>query len=89
MTYNHEMTNIEAIEELKKVDTLDMPLRLCKAHYMAINSLKKERTGHWIDDENGNPHCSVCGGMSYRYDFCPCCGARMFKSTEQVREENK
>ena len=35
------MTNKEAIEELKKVDTLDMPARLCKAHYMAIEALKR------------------------------------------------
>lgn len=34
------MTNKEAIEELKKVDTLDMPARLCEAHYMAIKALE-------------------------------------------------
>ena len=34
------MTREEAIEELKKVDTLDMPARLCKAYWMAINSLE-------------------------------------------------
>ena len=36
------MTNKEAIEELKKVDTLDMPARLCEAHYMAIKALEQE-----------------------------------------------
>ena len=36
------MTPKEAIAELKKVDTLDMPARLCEAHYMAIDALKKE-----------------------------------------------
>lgn len=36
------MTNKEAIEELKKVDTLDMPARLCEAHYMSIKALKQE-----------------------------------------------
>ena len=34
------MTREEAIRELNKVDTLDMPTRLCEAHYMAINSLE-------------------------------------------------
>ena len=34
------MTNKEAIEELKKVDTLDMPARLCEAHYMSIKALE-------------------------------------------------
>lgn len=34
------MTNEEAIEELKKVDTLDMPVRLCEAHYMSIKALE-------------------------------------------------
>ena len=36
------MTNKEALEELKKVDTLDMPARLCEAHYMAIKALEQE-----------------------------------------------
>lgn len=39
------MTNKEAIEELKKVDTLDMPARLCEAHYMAIKALEQTK---WI-----------------------------------------
>ena len=34
------MTNEEAIEELEKVDTLDMPVKLCEAHYMSIKALK-------------------------------------------------
>lgn len=42
------MTPKEAIEELKKVDTIDMPARLCEAHYMAIKALEQEsKTGHW------------------------------------------
>lgn len=47
------MTNKEAIEELKKVDTLDMPARLCEAHYMAIKAL--ENIGHLPDRP-----CEVC-----------------------------
>ena len=38
------MTRQEAIGELKKVDTLDMPVRLCEAHYMSIKALEKEST---------------------------------------------
>lgn len=36
------MTNKEAVEELEKVDTLDMSARLCEAHYMSIKALKQE-----------------------------------------------
>jgi len=43
------MTNKEAIEELKKVDTLDMPARLCEAHYMAIKALEQEPCGDLIN----------------------------------------
>ena len=42
------MTNKEAIEELKKVDTLDMPARLCEAHYMSIKALEQELSGDAI-----------------------------------------
>ena len=48
------MTNKEAIEELKKVDTLDMPARLCEAHYMSIKALEQEpkldRLYSWLND---------------------------------------
>jgi len=37
-----KLTTAEAIAELQKVDTLDMPARLCEAHYMAIEALKDE-----------------------------------------------
>lgn len=36
-----KLTTAEAIAELKKVDTIDMPARLCEAHYMAIESLRR------------------------------------------------
>ena len=44
------MTNKEAIEELKKVDTLDMPARLCEAHYMAIKALEQETKTDVLDE---------------------------------------
>ena len=80
------MTNKEAIEELKKVDTLDMPARLCEAHYKAIKALEQEpKTGHWIDMTSGyafNDKCSECGYIVNiqfinEYKYCPHCGARM------------
>ena len=36
------MTNKEAIEELKKVSTIDMPIRLCEAYYMSLKALEQE-----------------------------------------------
>ena len=36
------MTREEAIKELKKVNTLDMPVRLCEAYYMSIEALEQE-----------------------------------------------
>jgi hypothetical protein len=45
-----KLTTAEAIAELHKVDTLDMPARLCEAHYMAIKALEQEpKTGHCKD----------------------------------------
>lgn len=41
-----KLTTAEAIAELQKVDTLDMPARLCEAHYMAIEALKER--ARWI-----------------------------------------
>lgn len=88
------MTNQEAIEELKKVDTLDMPARLCEAHYMAIKTLEQEpKTGHWIDDgryaDGHSEHayrCSECEehyiGYVGEYKHCPNCGADMRGDTE-------
>ena len=75
------MTNKEAIEELKKVDTLDMPARLCEAHYMAIKALEQEpKAGHWIDmDEGFSPcECSECGSVEFiKSKYCPNCGCAM------------
>jgi hypothetical protein len=90
------MTNKEAIEELKKVDTLDMPARLCEAHYMAIKALEQEpKTGHWIEKDgfDGDVYydCSECGeswttieGTPWQngMDYCPNCGCRMFEPQE-------
>ena len=39
-----DITIDEAIEELEKVDTLDMPVRLCAAHYKSIEVLKSINT---------------------------------------------
>ena len=44
------LTIEEAIEELKKVDTIDMPARLCEAYYMSIEALKRE-----LEDKNEEP----------------------------------
>lgn len=36
------MTREDAIKELKKVNTLDMPVRLCEAYYMSIEALEQK-----------------------------------------------
>ena len=60
--------------------------RYMKCLKVAINSLKGERTGHWIwgieqgyNREHSYCKCSECGmGMGHtEYDFCPNCGADM------------
>jgi hypothetical protein len=80
------MTNKEAIEELKKVDTLDMPARLCEAHYMAIKALEQEpKTGHWINDNGIYAWCSCCKEDIYQtgeFKYCPNCGCRMVEPQE-------
>ena len=50
------MTNKEAIEELKNVDTLDMPARLCEAHYMSIKALEQIK---WIPVSERLPEKNV------------------------------
>ena len=52
------MTREEAIRELNKVDTLDMPTRLCEAHYMAINSLEIDER-YELEYEQAEP-CDDC-----------------------------
>ena len=52
------MTREEAIEELKKVDTLDMPARLCKAYWMAINSLEIDER-YELEYEQAEPKTDV------------------------------
>ena len=68
------MTNKEAIEELKKVDTIDMPARLCEAHYMAIKVLEQEpKMGRWIGHRE---HCENLGVMPSglgAYEWCSNC----------------
>jgi hypothetical protein len=45
-----KLTTAEAIAELQKVDTLDMPARLCEAHYMAIKALEQEPKTDVLDE---------------------------------------
>ena len=46
-----------------------------------------ERTGHWIRKDDGNTHCSECDGISYKFEFCPCCGAKMVEPQESEGKE--
>lgn len=62
------MTNQEAIEELKKVDTLDMPARLCEAHYMAIKALNG-RTIIPGNTTNGDVMWMIFPFMAVKHDI--------------------
>ncbi len=55
------LTPYEAIEELKKVDTLDMPARLCEAHYMAIKALETSDINNLLD-KTFDDFCNCPGG---------------------------
>ena len=86
-----KLTTAEAIAELQKVDTLDMPARLCEAHYMAIKALEQEpKTGHWYYDEEREATgiyaiCSNCDETIYQtgdFKYCPNCGCRMVEPQE-------
>lgn len=54
-----KLTAAEAIAELQKVDTIDMPARLCEAHYMAIKALEQEP----IAQERYEDLCEYFGGV--------------------------
>ena len=36
-----------------------------------------EKTGKWMNNQNGTFTCSICGCKHSRSTFCPNCGARM------------
>ena len=61
-----KLTTAEAIAELQKVDTLDMPARLCEAHYMAIKALEQEPKAGW------NNHQIACMRADLFGDACAC-----------------
>ncbi len=61
MTYDHLMTNEEAIEELKKVSTIDMPIRLCEAYYMSLKALETTDINNLLD-KTFDDFCNCRGG---------------------------
>lgn len=68
------MTNKEAIEELKNVDTIDMPIRLCEAYYMSLKALEQEPK--WIpvserlpEDEDYVLVCYADGSIRTAYYY--------------------
>ena len=92
-----DMSRTDAIDELCRlasdlpqmmIDTVPQPQkdRFVRAIKVGVNSLKAERTGHWI---KSNPlmlsECSECGNKAFGHhgfdevltDFCPNCGADM------------
>ena len=67
------MTNKEAIEIIKK-DALYNP----EVAKIAIKALKREKVGHWIQtNDKTSPQCSECGAITYKWSYCPICGAKM------------
>lgn len=51
---------------------------------MAIKSLEKQKTGHWIPRNSFllQYKCSECEWESEKYNYCPNCGAKMEGETE-------
>lgn len=90
------MTNQEAREELADLaDGLDLipSTRKGQAMQMALDALKEQTKGRWIETREQNDaepaiirQCSRCGGFLERgrvgTNYCPCCGAKM--QTEEV-----
>lgn len=36
------------------------------------------KEGHWIKkDDKTSPQCSECGAITYKWSYCPICGAKM------------
>lgn len=62
---------------------------------MVVNEppVNPQKTGHWIDNNNGSISCSYCHTWFYRDDrysymhYCPKCGCRMYAPQERSGEE--
>ncbi len=81
-----KMTIDEAIEILKQIrDGWNMSLCHGYEHvgamHMAIEALKKQKTGKWVLVEMGDTNlyeCSLCRNRKrYTPPFCDICGAKM------------
>ena len=87
------MTNQKAIEVLSGIlaEAIEFENSVCyvtgedrEPLEMAIEALKNQKTGHWIDDDKYGTSCSICGKW-YTHPYltkeeviyCCRCGAKM------------
>lgn len=89
------MTKEEAIEALTSKDVCNSDMML-EALDMAIEALNQQKEGHWIKvndyvNKIYYKECSCCSvKISFNLpflDYCPKCGAKMFKICESEGNE--
>lgn len=74
-----EMDLIDRQTAIDAVNTALFPkINTAKDAEKALKQLPSaEKTGRWLNNQNGTFTCSVCGCKHSRSKFCPNCGSRM------------
>ena len=79
---NAWVEHISAIKSLPSADT-DMSDYCDRLWKIAYERGKADRpTGEWTDNHNGTFTCDKCGCKHSKSNYCPNCGARMYKGGE-------
>ena len=73
---------VRILETKKKQPSTDW--KYAEVLTMAVEALKAQKTGHWIDVDTVWCKCSECDAhrkmdLGYKEYFCPNCGVRMQK----------
>ena len=82
------MTNIEAIEAIKKNWPSENYTMLREALAIAIQAIEKQiakkpvignEVHNALDEVYGAPTCLMCGNVTYSREWCPFCGQHLIK----------